>query len=500
MSRVFSNRFNILSLITRHSSLIALSLVTCHLSLFSCSSRNPNLSEKQLLALTNDTVQTVEETPATALPDTSYVPPMGAKFTENRSVDPASPPVTLKVSLQAGAKQPLKLSRFGSSVEYITLKLPGEKDFFLSGTSVHINGDKWAQSFGSSTQVSKVGDHFVTSDVLGVRMFDHQGAFVNNLLLSEFEGQRNAQKVEVDFDSYKQAILRDTQGNRCYLAMMDHSSKAVSVGEYRIGDRPLNSGPSEISSSVLELTMTRVRSYPAGLYLDGNTRFSFQGGAGNRPVAVSFNAMGDTLCKLTNYVRLDKNVRTFANSDKSLFYRSDGKLFFRQAYCDTIFRVQSANRIVPAYRFDFGAQRVSMEEGVQAKTQGKLLLWKWIALENSMILIFTEGRDCPNCRKAGEVTFHCLLFDKQSGRATAIDMQSQYPEEALIENDIDGGLPIPLNAINAQDNGILASFTTEQIEEILKNNAKNSPAETVLKLKAQANILGPNEMLVMVVR
>jgi hypothetical protein len=207
--------------------------------------------------------------------------------------------------------------------------------------------------------------------------------------------------------------------------------------------------------------------------------------------------MGDTLCKFANHVRLDANVRSFANSDMSFFYRLDGKLFFRQAYCDTIFRVQSANRIVPVYRFDFGALRVSLEEGVTAKTQGKLLPWKCIAFKNAIILIFTQGRDCPNCRKAGDVTFHALLFDRKTGHSTAIDMKSLYPEDALIENDIDGGLPVPLNTINTQNEKIIASFTKGQIEEILKNNAGNITAETVSKLKTQADLLKPNEMLVM---
>ncbi|MDR1171929.1 MAG: DUF4933 domain-containing protein [Bacteroidales bacterium] len=487
MTKVLSNRFHILSSVARR---LPLMLVAGYLSFFSCGGRNPNLSEKRLQALANDTTLQTEEGTSPVLPDTGYVPPVGAKFIENRSVDPVSPTVTLKVGLQGGARQPLKLSRFGSSIEYITLKLPGEEDFFLSETTVHLNGDKWAQSYGSSTRVSTAGDYFVTSDELGIRLFDNQGAFVNNLLLSEFEGKRNAQTVEIEFDSYKPAILRDVRGDRCYLAVIDHSAKKTWISEYRLANRPLNAQPE----------MTQVRNYPAGMYMDGNTRFNFQGGRGNRPVAVSFNTMGDTLCKFANHVQIDKNIRAFASSDKSFFYRADGKLFFRQAYCDTIFRVQSANRIVPAYRFDFGAQRVSMEDGVQAKTQGKLLPWKWIAFKNSMILIFTEGRDCPNCRKAGEVTFHCLLFDKQSGHADAIDMISPYPEDALIENDIDGGLPLPLNSINARDDGILASFTKGQIEEILKNGAQSIPAETVAKLKAQADVLKPNEMLVMIVR
>ena len=117
-----------------------------------------------------------------------------------------------------------------------------------------------------------------------------------------------------------------------------------------------------------------------------------------------------------------------------------------------------------------------------------------------MLLIFSEGRDCPVCRTRNEVTFHCLLFDKQTGQSTAIDMQSRYPENILIENDIDGGLPIPLNALRVENDVLIATYTKRQIEEILKNNAGNITPETVAKLKTLADTLKQNEMLVMVIR
>jgi hypothetical protein len=469
------------------------------LVVFSCRNRNPNLTEKKLLALMNDTTRKMAETATAVFPDTSYVPPVGAKYAEIRSVDPASPPITLKVSVSEGQKQPLKLSMFDSWVEYVTLRLPNENDFFLSITGITNIYERGASSFRSSTQVKMLGNHFVTSDVLGIRLFDTSGKFVQNLLLSEFEGQRNAKQIEINFDGYKNAILRDLSDTRCFLTYVDYKERKVWAGEFNLANLPLHVPQSEITQPTQGVEMVQVRRAPSGKNIDSNTRFSFWGG-GNQ-LGVSFNNMGDTLCKFANYVRLEEGQkRGPANSDNAFSYRSDGELYFRQAYCDTIFRVQSANRIVPAFRFDFGAQRVTLEEGTNAKTQGKLLPWKLFALKNSMILIFTEGRDCPNCRAAGNVTFHCLLFDKQTGRSTAINMKSQYPENALIENDIDDGLPMPLNSINSEGDVIMATFTKNQIEEILKNNAGNIPAEIVSKLKTQINALEQNEMLVMIVR
>ena len=485
----------------------------CHFSLCACNNRNPNLSRRQMFELANDTTQKAEETPKFAFADTGYVPPAGAKYTEIRSVDPASPPVTLKVGIPQGVKEPLKLSRFGSSVEYVKLTLPNENDFFLSATGVGLYFDRGSSGSSQSTQVNRLGDHYVTSDALGIRLFDPSGHFVQNLLLSEFEGQqRTNQKIDIDFDGYKRASILDFSGTRCFLTFIDFEGSSnvywslaglphidrngegkIWAGEFDLARRPLYTPQSELPSLTPGVEMVPVRELPAGRFIDDDMRFNFRR-VGN-PIAISFNNMGDTLCKFTNY----EGSGGAYGSDKSFFYREDGKLFFRHEFCDTIFRVQSANRIVPAYCFDFGAQRLTPSEGATNKTQGKLIPWEWIVFKNSMILIFTEARDCPACRTAGEVTFHCLLFDKQTGRPTAIDMKSRYPENVLIENDLDGELPVPLNTLHREGDEIIATYTKSQIEEILKNNAGNISAETVSKLKTLADVLKQNEMLVMVI-
>jgi len=473
-------------------------LCLAFLLVVSCRDRNPNLSEKQLLALMNDTTQKVAESPVSVFPDTSYVPPVGAKYPEIRSVDPAHPPITLKVSTSAGAKQSLKLSMFGASVEYVTLQLPDENDFFLSTTRIQQNYERGMGLYSSNTQVNMLGDHFITSDQLGIRLFNPTGKFVQNLLMSEFEGKRNIQQIEINMEGYKQAGLGDISGTRCLLWMGDYTSRKRWIGEFDLANMPLYVPHPELRHSAPGIEMVPVRNAP-GRKIDNNTQFSLWGG--RNLIAVTFNNMGDTLTKFTNHVRLEEGQTGGpANSDRSFSYSSDGELFFRQAYCDTIFRVQSANRIVPVYRFDFGAQRASLFEGTTSRTQGKLIPWKLLDFKNSMLLIFTEGRDCPACRTADAVTFHCLLFDKRTGHPTAIDMRSRYPENALIENDIDGGLPIPLNSLRREGDVIIATFTKGQIEEILKNNAGNIPSETVSKLKSLANALKKNEMLVMVVR
>jgi len=494
---------------------ITLILIACQSSLVSCGNPNPNVSRKQLLELASDTAQKVDEKPPFVFPDTSYKPPIGAKYTEIRSVDPASPPVTLKVSVPQGAKQPLKLSMFGSSVEYVKLRLPGENDFFLSETQVSMS---WS-SDRVNTQVYRLGDHFVTSDVLGIRLFSPSGHFVQNLLMSEFEGKRDVNKIEVDFESFKRATIQRISGTRCYLSFVDYegnikifrhlhfnfvhiadktydkdAKKKIWAGEFDLEKRPIYSPQTELPDLTPGVEMVPVRSLLSGSIVDNNTLFNFLR-AGDWD-GMTFNNMGDTLCKFTNYVVESGGASA---SDRSFFYRADGQLFYRQEYSDTIFRVKSANQIVPAYRFDFGAQRLTAFEGRNDRTKGKLIPFHWFVFKNSMLLVFSEGRDCPACRTRNEVTFHCLLYDKKTGQSTAVDMRSQYPENILIENDIDDGMPLPLTSLRTQGDALIATFTKRQIEEIMKNKAGNISSEMISKIKTLADSLKFNEMLVIMI-
>jgi len=490
---------------------ITLILIACHSSIVSCGNPNPNVSSKKLLELANDTTQKVDEKPPYVFPDTSYIPPAGAKYTEIRSVDPASPPVTLKVSVPQGEKQPLKLSMFGSRLEYVKLRLPGENDFFLSETKTDMYFNRGGSMGGpSKTQVYMLGNHFITSDPLGIRLFDPSGNFVQNLLMSEFEGQeRNVNNIKIDFNSYKRAAMLDISGSRCFLTYVDYEGKDSNyfnliigrpseakfwAGEFDLAKRPIYMPQKELPALTPGVEMVPVRNLPSGKFMDDNTLFDFHR-AGNL-TGITYNNMGDTLCKFASYEGSGGSYAT----DKSFFYRANGAFFFRREYNDTIFRVKSANQIVPAYRFDFGAQRITASEGAANMTKGKLIPAHWLVFKNSLLLIFSEGRDCPVCRTRNEVTFHCLLFDKKTGQSKAIDMRSRYPENILIENDIDGGIPVPLTSLRIENDILIASFAKRQIEEILNSNAGNIPAETFTKLKTMADSLQFNEMLVVLIQ
>jgi hypothetical protein len=316
----------------------------------------------------------------------------------------------------------------------------------------------------------------------------------------------------MDLNGYKRAVMSDISGTRCFLTLIDYESDEMTyfslsvglfkdkakkgkiwAGEFNLANQPFLPPQSELKSIVPEVEMFPVRNVPAGMFIDDNSRFRFKVEP-NKTIAVSFNNMGDTLCKFTNYVAESGGAY---GSDKSFFYRADGELYFRQEFCDTIFRVQSADQIVPAYCFDFGSQRLSPSESAINKTQGKLMPWKWFDFKTFILLIFTEGRDCPACRTRNEVSFHCLLFDKQTGRSTPIDMKSRYPDNILIENDIDGEIPIPLNSLHREGDVIIATFTKNQIEEILKSN-NSTGIES--KLKQLEEKLKQNEMLVIKIR
>jgi hypothetical protein len=185
-----------------------------------------------------------------------------------------------------------------------------------------------------------LSDHFVTSDALGVRLFDKSGRFVQNLLMSDFKGQeRNVQSITMDFSGYKKAIMCDISGTRCFLSYIDYNSDFNTflslgglpprsemkgkfwAGEFNLTNLPLINPKPELASLSTNVEMVPVRSVPDGMFMDDNTQFKFRIES-KKTIAVSFNSIGDTLCKFINHVAESSGGYP---SDRSFFYRADGK-------------------------------------------------------------------------------------------------------------------------------------------------------------------------------
>jgi len=101
---------------------LILPIITCLLPLLQVFSQNsnPNLSDKRITELQDS----IANKAATVLPDTSYVPPAGARYKEIRSVEPSVPPVIIDIAGNLENKRTFKLSDIASSVRYIIMQNP----------------------------------------------------------------------------------------------------------------------------------------------------------------------------------------------------------------------------------------------------------------------------------------------------------------------------------------------------------------------------------------
>ena len=200
------------------------------LSLFSCRNRNPNLSDKQLLALINDTTQRV-------VFDADDASSAGVKFTEIRSVDPANPPVLLNIANRNLNIKKFNLSDYYTKVRYVKLKHPKltkESNFLLDvrRSNVSLMDEKvWRRrDFIMGRSVFKFTDDYIIAGdaCFGLHCYDKEGKFLYTIESNDFPKTYDATQSSITFAApdVKGFYGRiTTNGNNClYCVMEDNKS------------------------------------------------------------------------------------------------------------------------------------------------------------------------------------------------------------------------------------------------------------------------------------
>lgn len=89
---------------------------------------------------------------------------------------------------------------------------------------------------------------------------------------------------------------------------------------------------------------------------------------GNEPFRLSLiNRVGDSIrfFKTTETYNLHQSTTTQLSSFEQHFYRQHSKVFYRESYNDTIFRISSDNRLVPAYHIKLGKYKIPVEHRLE---------------------------------------------------------------------------------------------------------------------------------------
>jgi len=462
--------------------------------------RRPGLSDKDLFAQRKvETVQETEQVPDFSDMET-YVVPHGIKYNESRAIDPAHPPVVINITNRNLNIRKFNLSDYYTKVRYIKLKHPvstTEGNFFLTddklSRSLMMSRDRRLGNFEDwLTQLKFTDDFIIVGDAwLGLHCFDKMGRFLYTIESNDFPVGDNA-KVYPNFIVFIPSDLKGfygkitTNGNNCfYKVMVDNKSLLCLFDltqEERIMTRPFE-GDNLIldNKSMIDYVYEPVRATKDFLF--------------------TFDLKGDTLCRFPNYNPIPAITGgSYSTPPLPDVYYHNKQLTIRQSLNDTVYRVVSSNRLVPAYVLNFGAHGVDVPTFFRGNLSEKLFPNTWKEADQYILFVYNQNRDTPNNRKDGSVQFFYSFYDKKNRQFFHFSEGISIPfDQFFMENSIPDALPFMLSHADIEDNQLRVFYSKKRLEEIRKSKvfASLSP-DRQDKLKTLQNDLDDNEVLIMI--
>lgn len=424
--------------------------------------RRPGLSDIELFAPREYADTTGQADKEQDSSDTAtYVVPAGIKYAELRAVDPANPPVVLDVADRNLNIRKFDLSDYYTQVRYIKLKHPAKEGYFLVDTKYHVTQEQGSSSGTLQSNITFMGkDSIIAGDVFfGYHSYDMEGNFLHTLNTFDFPKNYDASKNEI---SYNESDFK----------------KAIGGGATKKNNNRFSVDDETMASYVYNRTDTT------------SNDFLF-----------TFSLKGDTLCRFANYnPKPDKTGQPISGGPQARIYVYEGKITIRQEMNDTVYRLNTPNRLLPAYVLNMGAYKLDIS--LADDFSNKFFLDKWRETDKYVLFTYNQNYDSHNNREKGLVRFFYSYYDKNSRQFYHFCEGTTTPEqEFLIENSIPDALPFMLSYTIMGEGFLIAYYSKARLEKIITNKdfASLSP-ELQNKLKTTHNDLAENEVLIMTLR
>lgn len=423
----------------------------------------------------------------------------GVQYTGERKADPETPLLVLDYKKEPVHKA-LDLKSYFDSVKLVLLEhpLPAGEGGFLYNCRVVLIGDRGMSSFHSDAQVWVDDTYILAGDrFFGLYGYDRNGKLIDTLAPGKgfkFKFKDSPLSIEckmADFHGYNGGL--DLWNGRCSFIWSD-TARRLSTRWYDVKKRKM----------VQEQPWDSRKGGPQPVALDRNTYFCVYNTlfSPEKVFLRTFSIQGDTLCEFTDYIRPEKEIRgSYAFPDRFDVYRLNGKQYVRQPFSDTVFQV-SENRLLPVYVLDFGEKRmnISIATSNQSKA-GKYVSASWKDTPEAILFAYTENYDCPRNRDNKEVKYYYSFYDKKAGQIFHMPVSGDiYPEELLISNSLEGGLPFTWDMAATSDGKLVIGYPRQRLEALTRlKGYKALPAaqkENVEKMLARMN---DRQMLVMII-
>jgi len=424
----------------------------------------------------------------------------GLLYKEDRSVNPSSPPIKIDIAENLENIKDFKLSDIATDISYIRMApipdstIPADLKFryYLMDNYIVASNLYGIHLYAKDGRYIR---QVVKNEMTGVEVSPGQLRFWNdytmkggtsitgikgNCLFYNYSNNITGQKYIMEYDCSSSQLTPD------YKFDPENPDKISGLGNISID---LNHGitvpPAPKSHQGMFGGNPEAFYYDPGVQiLDANTYVTPSHDGKNMLVVI--NNQGDTLSKFTLKEKLVNYTKTLKRgTDGGTQYEENGSLYMRPSFNDTVFRITPPNRMTPVYVLNLGSYKVSKQQGVDPdfKLTGKIIPGDWAETRNYIFMTFTkDDYDCPNTRKNKTVKIYYALYSKQTGKLTLIkgDPYNYSPE--ILENNIDGGIPVwPAFYMVSKNGEIMVSLRGKELKDRIKSTQYKSSAAPELK-------------------
>jgi hypothetical protein len=446
--------------------------------------------------------------------------PKGFQFKEIRSVDTEHPPVIIDFTQEIPVKK-FNLSEIAKEIKYIRLSVPGDSLYFSLG--------------GSVTYTSK---NIILNNNFGVHSFSPEGEYLETIAQSNVTN-RVLDKQNIfgyfDMESYKGVWGNQVSvaGNRIFYNVSDYPNKKVSLLHYELkpekqlqltettenkNDGSFFKGEQSATGKVdvnrtPGLASTQILGISSNFYAGVNSHLD---ASENGFMLATFNLKGDTLCKFSQFDKLEYQITSnlISRYNSIINWEYKGVFSFLSNFNDTIFRLVPPNRLIPVYVFKFGPYKITDEEWYQTNGNLKNKFRITNILENDKYLFLKFSYH----NEIGKVERHKAIYTKATHSLIQLPMEEiattpynsspgfspaipSYKQTIDFQNNIDNGLPFWPEFVTPQGELGMLVFP-ERLKTYLEKGENKPATEKAEKLKKFAEALKQdiNERIIMLVK
>ena len=425
-------------------------------------------------------------------------PSNGIRYKGTRSVDPANPPVKLELAA-APADKMLDLADFYTGVEYVKLKHPLSADGvgFMDDKELRlISNGRSSVSASFSSGGYAAGNYLIAGDKYGgYHCYDLSGKYIYSLAIPgrlPEKDETNPNRFRVYEAPFKTLQEINVNGDLCMLTIFgEGTSQNMSLEFHDIPSRK---------------AFTRPYTYTGFVPIPYNSETFFSLYTNplrtGQPFSFSFGIKsGDTLSRFVSHNPVPTSQGSgYSSPDLGSRTYYGGTLYLRQVYNDTVYRVTSPERLVPAYTLDLGVNRINVATDLYGDKEGKLIPGLWLETGKFVYASHTENENTETTRKDGSVKFFHSYYDKTGKKLYRIPAFGT-PQDLLLKSGNDNIIPVPAAAARCGDNSLSVFYTKSRLKGIIDGEGFSSLSKVQQdRVNSLYGDLADDELLVMVLK